>query len=323
MGMRRALVGLVVPISCFFLSSTARAADEASESATEVEAETRVHVWADMVFGFGKTAVVNQDIPTFGSGRGAYHEAGARFSSQNADVGITYAVIPGLVVGVEVPITHVTFTPSDVSARSVDVLGNVELNAELEKHVSKSLIFVPGLEVGLPTAQGDSELPPTKEVAEDPNTPRDQKQLDRFSAQRAAANARGWEENHLFSPDRLGFVPRVAFIYEGIHDLEVEPSIKAGMLVSTNGLPFEGDIIPGIRASYRFVPAADVGVRVWANIPIGGSLPEDESAIGVVEPQVRAHLGGFTPVLGVVLPFAGPISHPENVGVRLALNGAF
>lgn len=289
----------------------------------EEVAETRVHVWGDAVFGFGKTAVINQNVPILGQGTGTYHEAGARFSSANLDAGLTYAVIPGLAVGVEVPITHVVFTPGDTTSRSVDVLGNVELNAELEKHVSQHLVFVPGVEVGLPTAQGDSELPPTKEVAEDPTTPRNQRALDEHSAQRAAANARGWEENHLFSPDRLGIVPRIAFIYEGIHNVELEPSVKMAALLSTNSMPFEGDIVPGIRASYRFVKQLDAGVRVWANIPIGGTLPEDESTIGVVEPQLRGHFGAFTPIVGVVLPFAGPIANPENVGVRIALNGNF
>jgi hypothetical protein len=284
------------------------------------EKAARLHIWADNVFGFGQTPVIVTSPIRLGSSPYNEQLQALRFTSQNADVGFSYEPINDLAIGVEFPITHITYD-ADLGPRSVTAIDNFELNAEYVRVIAKHLALAPSLEVALPTAQGEEE-PSKEEVAADPGKVRDVTSLDRFSAQRAAAAARGWEENHLFAPHRLGVVPRIGLLYE-LGKLELEPYAKLGALFSTRGAPFEGDVVLALRAGYRFHALFDAGARVWTNIPIGGSLPEDESPIGVVEPQVRGHFGALTPVVGVVLPFVGPLSHPENVGVRIALAAHF
>jgi hypothetical protein len=286
----------------------------------DVEKAARVHIWDDNVFGFGTTPVIVTSPIRFGSAPFNEQLQALRFTSQNADVGFSYEPINDLALGVELPITHITYD-ADLGPRSVTAIGNFELNAEYVRVIAKHLALAPSLEVALPTAQGEEE--PTKaEVAAEPGKVRDVTSLDRFSAQRAAAAARGWEENHLFAPHRLGVVPRIGVLYE-LGKLEIEPYAKLGALFSTRGAPFEGDVVLALRAGYRFHALFDAGARVWTNIPIGGNLPEDESPVGVVEPQVRGHFGALSPLVGVVLPFVGPLSHPENVGVRVALAAHF
>jgi hypothetical protein len=315
----------------FFSSSSAHAAppgagemsEEKLEAAEEGEAPekiARLHVWADNVIGIGRTPVIETDAIRLGGAPLVHHLNDVRFQSQNFDIGVSYEFINDLAIGIEFPLTHITYN-SSLSTRSVTSIGNFELNAEYAKIIAKHLELVPSLEIALPTAQGD-ELPTKEEVDADPGKSRELTPLDRFAAQRAAAAARGWEENHLFAPQRLGIVPRIGLLWE-IGHLELEPYAKFGALVSTNKKPFEGDFVFALRAAYRFHKFFDGGVRVWTNIPVGGSLPEDESPIGVLEPQLRGHFGAFLPVFGVVLPFVGPLSHPENVGIRFAIAAHF
>jgi hypothetical protein len=294
--------------------------EEKLEDEAAPEKAARLHFWADNVLGLGRTPVIEVDALRLGGAPVARHLDSVRFSSQNFDLGVTYEFINDLAVGVEVPIIHATFE-SPLATRSTTALGNVELNAEYVRVIAKHLAFVPSLELALPTAEGD-EMPTREEVDAEPTKPRDLAALDRFAAQRAAAAVRGWEENHLFAPRRLGVVPRIGLLYELGH-LELEPSAKFGALVSTRGAPFEGDVVLALRAGYRFHALFDAGLRAWTNIPVGGSLPEDVAPVGVLEPQLRGHFGPVLPVFGVILPFTGPLSHPENVGIRLAVAAHF
>ena len=284
------------------------------------EKVARLHLWADNVFGLGRTRVLTVQPIRLGAAEAVHHLESVQFSSQNYDVGVSYEFINDLAVGVEFPITHITYDTS-LGPRGKSAIGNLELNAEYVRIIAKHLAIVPSLEVALPTAQGD-EPPSKEEIDAEPGKQRDVAPFDRFAAQRAAAAVRGWEENHLFAPHRLGVVPRIGLLYE-LGKLEIEPYAKVGMLFSTNSESFEGDIVLALRAGYRIHRLFDAGARVWTNIPIGGNLPEDESPVGVVEPQIRGHFGPVLPVFGVVLPFAGPLSHPENVGIRFALAAHF
>jgi hypothetical protein len=293
---------------------------EEGEEGEPPELAARLHFWADNVIGFGRTNVITTDAIRLGGAPLVHHLDSARFNSQNFDLGITYEFLNDLAVGVEFPFTHATYTTA-LETRSVTAVGNVELNAEWVKFLSKHIALVPSLEVALPTAQGDE--PPTKaEVDADPAVVRDLGPLDRFAAQRAAAASRGWEENHLFAPHRLGVVPRIGLLWE-IGHFELEPYAKMGALFSTNSAPFEGDVVLALRAGYRLHKFVDAGMRVWTNIPIGKNLPEDVAPVGVLEPQVRGHFGNVLPVFGVVIPFAGPLADPMTIGVRFAIAAHF
>jgi hypothetical protein len=324
---RRRAVWALAFGSLLLSSSSALAAPPGQGDMEEEKLETedpekaaRLHVWADNVFGYGKTPVITTAPIRLGASEKVHSLESVRFSSQNYDLGVSYEFINDLAIGIELPVTHITYD-SALESRSVWAVGNVELNAEYVRVIARHVVLVPSLEVALPTAQGEEE--PTKaEVDAEPGKARDLTTLDRFSAQRAAAAARGWEENHLFAPHRFGVVPRIGLLFE-LGKLEIEPYAKMGALFSTRSAPFEGDVVLAIRGAYRIHKLLDAGVRVWTNIPVGGRLPEDESPVGVAEPQVRGHFGAFLPVVGVVLPFAGPLTHPENVGLRIALAAHF
>ncbi len=296
--------------------------EEQKAEGEDAERAARLHVWVDSVFGVGETAVVSQNPVGLGGQPAAFRrDDRAGFTTQNFDVGLSYEILNDLATGVELPLVHGSLDGSR-GTQAMWLLGNVELDAEYVKNLTKHLLLVGSLELTLPTATA-SELPSQKELDEDPRASRDERAYARWSILRAAENVRGWEENHLFAPDRWGIVPRVGVLWEPIHRLEVEPYAKLGSLIGSKGQPYEGDVVLALRASYRLHAFVDVGARVWTNVPIGGSLPQDESPVGVLEPQVRGHFGPILPVVGVVLPFAGPISNPENVGVRLAIASHF
>ena len=102
----------------------------------------------------------------------------------------------------------------------------------------------------------------------------------------------------------------------------VQPYVKLENLVSTvSGAEhsYIGELVFGTFLGYRVHEYFDVGARVWGNVPIAGG----DSAVGVVEPQVRGHIGNVMPVLGAVVPFAGPLTDPQFAGVRLALASRF
>ncbi len=58
-------------------------------------------------------------------------------------------------------------------------------------------------------------------------------------------------------------------------------------------------------------------VRVWANAPLTGA--DFNNPVAVVEPQLRFHFGDVNPYVGVILPFAGPITNPYAYGVRVGV----
>jgi hypothetical protein len=47
------------------------------------------------------------------------------------------------------------------------------------------------------------------------------------------------------------------------------------------------------------------------------------SAVGVVEPYMRFHLGGFKPVVSAILPFAGDLADSKTFGIRAGFVGEF
>ena len=47
------------------------------------------------------------------------------------------------------------------------------------------------------------------------------------------------------------------------------------------------------------------------------------AGMGVVEPYMRFHLGGFKPAVSVILPFAGDLADSKTFGVRGGFVGEF
>ena len=218
-------------------------------------------------------------------------------------------------------VTIGTFSQPGRQSRGTAALGNLELEGEYERHLNHRMKLILALGVALPTAQGD-ELPEA-EVAAKLGQGVGLNAYDRFAVNHAAAASRGYEENALFEPKRLGIIPKVAFNMK-FRKLTVEPYVKLENLVSTVSVPehsYIGELILGMWAGYLVHPVLEPGVRVWTNIPIAGN---DEGAVGVVEPQLRFHVGSITPIVGGIIPFAGKaLTDPQFGGLRLAIAGKF
>src|SRR5262249_33832379 len=145
-------------------------------------------------------------------------------------------------------------------------------------------------------AQGD-EIPPDLSGATSQSV--DQTAYDRFSLSRAAAAARGYEDNALFEPKRMGFIPKVALAYE-MRQLHIEPYVKVENLVATSSSldhGYVGELVPGLRVAYRAHRNFEPALRAWANIGFAGG-EEDKKTSFALEPQVLLHFGAFRPYAG-------------------------
>jgi hypothetical protein len=180
----------------------------------------------------------------------------------------------------------------------------------------RNLELAAGLDVAFPTAGGD-ELPKESELAKIGHL--DQTAMDRFALQHALSDSRGREDTAAFAPKHLGLVPKVAALWRA-DKLEVEPYVKYESLHATGtNASYEGALVAAVRGTYRFHSKLDGTLRVWTNLPVAG----DDSAVAVVEPQIRGHFGAVMPILGFVVPFAGELTDPNAVGIRAALAARF
>jgi hypothetical protein len=148
--------------------------------------------------------------------------------------------------------------------------------------------------------------------------------FDRWSLSRAAALARGYEDNALFEPDRFGIVPKVALRYR-FRALSIEPYVKVENLIGTKkslDASYVGELVGGLRVGYWVHPRLEVALRGWVNGGFSGAS-EDRTTAAAIEPQVLAKLGPVEPFLGVLVPVTGPPSDGSFFGVRLGIAGRF
>lgn len=288
------------------------------------EREKTVEVSADLVFGFGKTPLAVQQPPQSFTTVPPYAAGSARSTSESVVLEGGYHLSRQLAVGLVVPFGFATFSPPTEDSRGTSAFGNLEVSGEYELPARRSTTIAFALGVSLPTAQG-SELPPSDELAQQQGAGFTPAAYDRFAVNRAAALSRGYEENALFEPDRLGVNPGAKVAWEG-GPLRLEGSVKIENLIATSASlehSYLGEIVPGVRAGYALGPDAEVGVRVWANYAFAGS--DDSSKVALVaEPQIVGTFGNLRPVLGVIVPFAGAPTDPwQFVGVRLSLLAMF
>ncbi|HEX3345998.1 MAG TPA: hypothetical protein VHS09_15550, partial [Polyangiaceae bacterium] len=219
------------------------------------------------------------------------------------------------------PFTFATFSPDGSASRSATSLGNLELEGEYSLPVGRALKLVGALGVALPTAEGD-EFP--EGLANQPLSSSTAGSYDRWSLSRAAAFARGYEDNALFEPHRLGLVPKVALVYR-FRGLSIEPYVKIENLIGTSTLldaSYVGELVGALRVGYWVERHVELAMRGWFNVGFAGTADDKVTAVAI-EPQVVARFGPVRPYAGVILPVAGPPSDNDAVGVRLGLSGAF
>jgi len=291
-------------------------ADRPSESDKPHSAEEeRWRASLDAVFGFGATPVLSQRIVGPLLSQESRTAETARFQTTSINLGLSYEVISNLRVGALLPLGAGSLIPNET--RGSTVVGNFTLGGEYEVHARKNLVLSLGLDVALPTASGN-ELPDPSTVSTLGHV--NQTSFDRRSLLQAMSDSRGREDTAAFATDHLGIVPKVGALYTGMEKLELEGYVKYESLHSTASEgSYEGAVVVAARGSYRLGKYADATLRAWTNIAVAGP----DSAVVLVEPQARFHLGALMPIIGVVLPVAGELTDPYDIGVRASLAANF
>jgi hypothetical protein len=297
----------------------------------EGEAEERVELGLDVVLGWGKVPFAVESPAVTGNPSPTYTRQDAVPSNvQSLLLGGSVEVVEHVGVGARVPFTFASFNPDGAASRGALGLGNIELEGEYGMELRPGVARTPegngtiklygALGLALPTASGD-EIPDT--LVNTSAVLVDAPSYDRFSLSRAAASARGYEDNALFEPHRLGIVPKIGAVYR-FSGLSVAPYVKVENLVATTSLAnsYVGELVGALRVGYEFRRHFEIAVKAWLNAGFAGA-DEDKRVSAAVEPEVVLRFGPLRPFAGAIIPFAGPPSDNGFVGVRLGVDAAF
>ena len=298
---------------------------EKGEAKEEKESEGAVVAGADLVLGWGNVplAVLNPASAHVAQNpqTNTYGRSDATSSNvQSLVLGLGAQIAEHVGLGVRVPITFAGFSPNGSDSRSTAAAGNVEFEGEYGGRVARGLRLFGALGVALPTADGD-EIPP------DLNAPVgavNQAAFDRYSLAKAAAYARGYEDNALFEPHRFGLIPKVGLQYR-VAGFTLEPYVKVENLVATSSAlasNYVGELVGALRVGYWVQKQFELSVKAWFNTGFAGT-DEDKTTSASVEPQVVLRFGSVRPYAGFILPFAGPPQDASFRGVRVGVAAAF
>jgi len=275
----------------------------------------------DLVLGWGKVpfAVLNsptgaQPVPNY-----TYDEK-VPSNVQSFILGGGVEVAEHIEVGARLPFTFAGFSPDGSPGRSATSFGNLELEGAYGGRVAQGLRLTGSLGIALPTSAG-TEVPPDLNALA---TSVDQSAYDRWSLNRAAAAARGYEDNALFEPHRLGIIPKVGLLYR-THGLSLEPYLKIENLVATSSSltnSYVGELVGGLRVGYWVHKEFEIALRGWVNVGYAGA-DDDKKTTVAIEPQAVLRFGPVRPYLGVIIPFTGPPGDGGFVGLRLGVDVAF
>jgi hypothetical protein len=278
----------------------------------------------DMVLGWGNVPFALQNpvgfgmspqTPTFSSQPKVSSNVQSFIASGGAEVAEHVGV------GVRVPITFATFNPNGAPSRSTAGVGNVELEGEYGGPIAHGLRLVGTLGLALPTATGD-EIPDglTNAPAGSVNV----SSFDKYSMAKAAAFARGFEDNALFDPNRFGVIPKVSLLYR-THGLSIEPYLKIENLTGTSSnlaYGYVGELVGALRVGYWIHKEFELAVRGWFNTGFAGA-PDDKVTSAAVEPQIVLRFGPVRPYAGLIVPFAGPPNDNGFIGARIGVSAGF
>ena len=284
--------------------------------------EPRYVLALDLVLGWGKVPFAVQNLPGAGNPAITYTRSDSTESNVQSFLLIGGAEVAKHVgVGFRVPFTFAGFSPDGSASRATDAFGNVELAGEYTAPLGRDLRLVGELGVALPTAVGQA-IPAG--LSQQNAAFVDETSYDRWSLSRAAAFARGYEDNALFEPHRLGIIPKVGLLYR-THGLSLEPYLKIENLISTsssltNG--YVGELVGGLRVGYWVHKEFEIALRGWVNVGYAGA-DDDKKTTVAIEPQAVLRFGPVRPYLGVIIPFTGPPGDGGFVGLRLGVDVAF
>jgi hypothetical protein len=275
----------------------------------------------DLVLGWGKVPFAVLSAPTGAQPVPNYtYDDKVPSNVQSFILGGGMEVVDHVEVGARLPFTFAGFSPDGTPGRSATSFGNLELEGAYGGRVAQGLRLTGSLGLALPTSAGN-EIPTNLNAVA---TSVDQSGYDRWSLNRAAAAARGYEDNALFEPHRLGIIPKVGLLYRN-HGLSLEPYLKLENLVSTSSSltnSYVGELVGGLRVGYWVHKEFEVALRGWVNVGYAGG-DEDKKTTVAIEPQAVLRFGPVRPYLGVIIPFTGPPNDGGFVGVRLGVDVAF
>jgi hypothetical protein len=301
-------------------ASEGQAGGESGESGEG--AERRFKVGVDFALGWGKVPFAVQNLPTTGTQAITYtRSADTPSRVESFLLGASWEPREGLEFGARIPLSSGTFSPDGGPSRSASAIGNVELEGEVASHLGESVELAAAVGVALPTGQGD-EIP--DDLAGAPASSVNPDSYDRFSVARAAALARGYEDNALFEPQRLGIVPKIALAYRA-GALSVEAYVKVENLVATSSAldaGYVGELVAGLKVAYHVTRPFEVALRGWVNEGFAGA-DQDKTTSGALQPEVVFASGGVRTYAGFMIPVAGPPSDAGFLALRLGASVAF
>jgi hypothetical protein len=296
----------------------------AAEPAAPAEAasrprEEKAMVALDVALGWGHVPFAAQNLPGPGQPYVTYTRNDSVTSNvQSLILEGSMDVVEHVGVAARLPLTFAGFSPDGSAGRSTTAIGNFELEGEYGTRVAPRLRLVASLGVALPTAQG-TELPATLTQAQNVDAP----SYDRYSLSLAAMAARGFEENELFEPNRLGVVPKIALVYRS-RGLSVQPSVAIGNLIGTSTTleaPYVGEVVGVLRVGYWVQDRFELALKGVVNGVFAGT-GEDKQAAVAIEPSVVMRFGPVRPYAGVIVPLVEPSIESGFVAVHFGVAAA-
>jgi hypothetical protein len=307
--------------------STDAAGADALPDAARAKHDERTWLTLDLVLGWGRVPFAVQNLPGTGDPTLTYSRSDRTEASVQSLVAAGSTELGrGWGVGFLVPVTFATFSPAGSPSRGTSSFGNVQLEGSASAPLARVLRaqvlqLVSSLGLALPTAQGQ-EIPVGLLRQNAASVP--ENAYDRWSLSRAVVFARGYEDNGLFVPQRLGIIPKVGLLYR-LHVLRIEPSVKVENLIATSSsleATYVGQIVGALGVAYAVREPLEVGVRGWVAVGYAGTS-DDRTSAAAVEPSVVLRFGSVRSYAGVILPLTGPPSDSGFVGVRLGLTASF
>ena len=329
---------LIVPLltaAAVVLSNVAHAEEEAKsdekkeEKKEEGKAEKRGAADLEVVIGAGKVDAINP-VANGLTGTLTYERRLTDVVASGIVLSGRWDVSENFNLGIRLPIAVATLRPADDLDRTIVNLGNVELEAELEKELNEHVEFFAGAHVALPTSFGN-ELPSEATLATNPASV-DAVASDKFSANKAVSNAYGSENTALWLAGYLGLVPAVG-VKLRFGPVRIEPYVKVENMFSVRPESSERAIVEldvGGRVAVQVASFPkqseskthiDVGARAWGSFTLTDH--EGDLNIGVVEPEVRVGGEKWRVTAGVLVPFAGELTDPQWISGRLSATVLF
>jgi hypothetical protein len=323
---------LIVPllsIAVVVLSNAAHAEEQGeTETKKESNEEKRGAVDLEVVIGGGKVDAINP-VANGLTGQIGYERRLTDVIASGIVLSGRWDVSKNFNLGLRIPVAVATLRPGNDLDRTIVNLGNVEVEAELEKELNEHVEFFAGAHVALPTSFGN-ELPSEATLATNPASV-DPIASDKFSANKAVSNAYGAENTALWLAGYLGLIPAVG-VKLRFGPVRIEPYVKLESMFSVRPESEERAIVEldvGGRVAVQVgsfgAPESktkiDVGARAWGSFTLTDH--EGDLNIGVVEPEVRVGGEKWRVTAGVLVPFAGELTDPQWISGRLSATVVF